>query len=67
MPKVRLIPYQNANFWQKMAIFEKCFFKKKVSKRLKIKGNSLKCHFFLIYGFLEHFFVIKLNVKIGQR
>ena len=30
-PKVRLTPYKNANFWQKMAIFREIFFERKTS------------------------------------
>ena len=62
--KSKANPIQKCQFLAKNGHFFKNFFSKKnVSKRLKMKRNSLKCHFLLIYGFLEHFFE-KLVLKI---
>ena len=62
--KSKANPLPKYQFLQKNAHILRNFFpQKNVYKRLKIKANSLKCHFLLIYRFLGHFLVEKLDVK----
>ena len=55
-------------FGQKWPFFEKFFFQKNnLSKRLKIKGNSLKCHFHFNLGLFRAFFGQKIRCqKFGK-
>ena len=56
LPKCQFSP-KNGHFWRNF------FQRKNVCKWPKMKGNSLKWHFYISWGFLGHFLVEKLGVK----